>query len=318
LYATPPVFPKKDSDALLFRKIGVSHIVNRRLRIWLTNRELRMQGAAVASSKRNSALYRVQVLDRALAILDALAKVRGEASLSEIAEAVHMHKSTVHRLMMSLERHRIIAREPASGGYRLGLHLFELGSAAVAQFNVRDRARHYLEAMVNETDETVHLCVLDDGEALYLDKVEPSRSIRMSSRIGLRNPAHCTAVGKVMMAWLSEQEVEAIVHRHGLRRFTAKTITTLAGLRAELKKVRERGYAVDNEENEDGVRCVGAAVRDHSGFPAAAVSISAPSFRMPMDKIQVFAQVVCSAAKDLSREWGYEPPKRDYARAVAT
>ena len=268
--------------------------------------------------KDSSSVYRVQVLDRAVTILNVLMEAHEGVGLADIAIAAGVHKSTAHRIIMSLEGQRIIDRDPVTGKYRLGLRLFEFGSAAIAQFNIRDRARRFLETVVNEAGETVHLCVMDAGEVLYLDKVEPSRSIRMSSRIGLRNPAHCTAVGKAMMAWLSDPEVDAIVQRHGLRRFTATTITTLAELRAELVKVRERGYAVDDEEHEDGVRCVASVVRDHSGRPAAAMSISAPSFRIPMEKVSIFAETICKATQELSQEWGYEPAIRDKVLTTAS
>jgi DNA-binding IclR family transcriptional regulator len=157
--------------------------------------------------------------------------------------------------------------------------------------------------------------VLEGGEVLYLDKIEPSRTVRLSSRIGLRNPAHCTAVGKAMMAWLTDAEVENIVQRHGMRRFTTKTLTTLAELRAELAKIREIGYAVDDEEHEDDVRCVAAVVRDHAGLPAAAMSIAAPSFRIPREKVPVFAKTICKAAQELSREWGFNPATRELTAA---
>ncbi|MGH9523026.1 MAG: IclR family transcriptional regulator [Terriglobales bacterium] len=262
--------------------------------------------AAVQKKAGIPSVYRVQVLDRAFAILNALADARDGLGLSELATLIHVHKSTTHRIVMNLERHRLIERDPASGKYRLGLRLFELGSAAIAQFNVRDSARKYLESLVNETGETVHLCVMDAGEMLYLDKIEPTRTVRLSSRIGLRNPAHCTAVGKAIMAWLTDAEVETIVQRHGLRRFTGKTITTLAELKADLAKIRACGYAIDDEEHEDGVRCIAAAVRDHSGRPAAAMSVSGPSFRIPPQKIPAFAQSVCRGSRELSREWGFD------------
>jgi DNA-binding IclR family transcriptional regulator len=262
---------------------------------------------AVRKQQKTSSVYRVQVLDRAVTILNILAEAREGVGLADVAIAAGVHKSTAHRIIMSLESQRLIARDPATSKYRLGLRLFELGSAAIAQFNIRDRARRFLEMVVNEAGETVHLCVMDAGEVLYLDKIEPVRSIRLSSRIGLRNPAHCTAVGKAMMAWLPETEVEAIAQRHGLRRFTPTTITTLAELRAEFIKIRACGYAVDDEEHEDGVRCIAAAVRDHSGRPAAAISISAPSFRIPREKLAIFATTICKAAQELSQEWGYEP-----------
>lgn len=261
--------------------------------------------------------YKVQVLDRALAIIDALAAAPEDASLVELAETVRLHKSTVHRLVMILERHRILERDSKTGRYRLGLRLFELGQVAIGRFNIRERARRHLERILYEVEETVHLCMLDSGEVLYLDKIEPSRSVRMASRIGRRNPAHCTAVGKVMMAHLPEAEVDDILRRHGLPRLTRNTITTPAELKAELKAIRERGYAIDNEEGEEGVRCVAAVVLDHGGRPLAAISVSAPSFRLPMEKVPVAASSVCSAARELSEEFGFpRASRRELAGAL--
>src|SRR5262245_29695729 len=183
--------------------------------------------------KTDSSPYKVQVLDRSLAILDALANAREDASLAELAEKVKLHKSTVHRLASILERHRIVERDTQSGRYRLGLRLFELGSIAMGRFSIRDRARPHLERLLYQVDETVHLCALDAGEMLYLDKIEPARSVRMASRIGRRNPVHCTSVGKVILAFLPEPEVDDILRQHGLKRMTANTTTTPAELKAQ-------------------------------------------------------------------------------------
>jgi DNA-binding IclR family transcriptional regulator len=260
----------------------------------------------VSDSETKASPYKVQVIDRAVSIIDTLAGERADSSLMELSEELQLHKSTVHRLLMILERHRMVEREPRTGRYRLGLRLFELGSLAIARFNVRERARHHLERLVSEVDETVHLCVLDSGEVLYIDKIEPSRSVRMASRIGRRNGAHCSAVGKAMLAHMPERDVDEILKQHGLARFTPRTIVTVADFKAELKAILKRGYAIDNEEGEDGVRCVGAAVLGHHGHPLAAISVSAPSFRLPMDKVPTVAAAVCEAARKLSVESGYQ------------
>ena len=251
--------------------------------------------------------YRVQVLDRAMAIIDALADVghQRDLSLMELAAQLQLHKSTAHRLLMILERYRMVEREPHSGRYRLGLRLFELGALAISRFNIRDYARPHLERVLFETEETVHLCVLDGGEVLYVDKVEPSRSVRMASKIGRLAPAHCSAVGKAMLAYLPEREIDDILRQRGLARMTAKTIVTPADLKVELKAIRERGYAVDDEEAEDGVRCVGAVVLGPNGRPAGAISTSAPSFRLTVERVPAVAESVCRAARAISAESGY-------------
>ncbi len=206
---------------------------------------------------------------------------------------------------MVLERHKLLEKHAEKGKYRLGLKLFELGTRAVSQLDLRERARPFLERAVLETGETVHLCVYDDGEVVYVDKVEPGRSVRLASSVGRRNPAYCTAVGKAIMAHLPESQVEIAVQKHGLRQLTRKTVSTMAELKTELVNVREIGYAIDNEENEEGVCCVGAVVRDFSGDPVAAVSVSGPTFRIDADKIPILAKSITAAAEALSKELGF-------------
>ena len=259
-------------------------------------------------SETESSPYRVQVLDRALAIIDTLAAESDDLGLMDLAALLQLHKSTAHRLLMILERRRIVERDPQTGRYRLGLRLFELGALAIARFNIRDCARPHLERLLFDTDETVHLCVLDEGGVLYVDKLEPSRSVRMASKIGRLSPAHCSAVGKAMLAHLPERELDEILKHRGLPRMTAKTIVTPADLKAELQAVRERGYAIDNEEAEDGVRCVGAVVLGHNGRPLGAISTSAPSFRLTMERVPAVAASVCRAARAISEESGYRGP----------
>jgi DNA-binding IclR family transcriptional regulator len=262
--------------------------------------------------------YQIQVLDRALAVLEAFSQSGQDLTLIEISTSLKLHKSTAHRLIMVLERHKMVERNLNTGKYRLGLKLFELGTKAVARLDLRERARPYLEKVVSETHETVHLCILDDTEVVYMDKIEPARSLRMASSVGRRNPAYCTAVGKAMMAYLPSEQVEAIVRKQGLRPLTKNTITTLAELKAELTKIRNRGYAIDNEENEEGVRCVGCAVRGYTGEPVAAISISGPAFRVGKDKVAMAAQAVMEAANELSGELGFmqKPTKVVFQKAM--
>lgn len=249
--------------------------------------------------------YRVQVLDRALAVIETLAKDSDEKSLSEISEMVALHKSTAHRLLMVLEGHRLVLRNPRTGRYRLGLKLFELGSRTIAGTDLREHARPYLQRVMLATGETVHLCMFDNGEVLYVDKVEPQKIVRLSSAIGRRSPAYCTAVGKAILAHLPAEEVTDGINRFGLQRRTKWTITTPAELQADLAATRSRGYAIDNEENEEGVRCIGAAVLDCSGRPIAAISVSGPAFSITRDKLTLVSGPVIAAAHGLSSELGY-------------
>lgn len=252
-----------------------------------------------------------------MAILELLSVETAALSLAEIADKLELHRSTAHRLIMVLERHRLIERNSISARYRLGLKLFEFGTRAVSQLDLRERARPVLEHLVLESSETVHLCILDDTEVVYLDKAEPARSVRMACSVGRRNPAYCTAVGKAILAHLEEAEVEAIVRKSGLKAITANTITSLLDLKSDLAAVRQRGYAIDDEEIEEGVRCVGCVVRDFSARPVAAISVSGPSFRVTPEKVKALSRVVIAAAELLSSELGFKGNSGDQAHRAA-
>lgn len=261
--------------------------------------------------------YRVQVLDRALAALDVLAKHSSECSLIELCSALRLHKSTVHRLMMVLEQHRLVDKNPETGKYRLGLKLFELGSKAIASLDVRELAGPYLLRLQQETQETVNLGVLDQGDVLYVAKIDSHQTLRMVAHVGHRYPAYCTALGKAMLAGLSDPEVDAIVSQSGMKAKTPTTLTTKEALKADLDRVRMRGYAIDDEENEQGARCVGAAVRDYLSQPRAAISVSAPAVRMDEERVSAAARAVVRAAADLSRDLGYRRSEQDLALVAA-
>ena len=273
--------------------------------------------ARVPQYKTNKSPYKVQVLDRALAALAILANRSSESSLVELCTQLRLHKSTVHRLMMVLEQHRLVVKNPETGRYRLGLKLFELGSKALDGIDLRGRARPYLDRLQQQFGETVFFCILDDGQVFYVEKVESQQSVRTACTVGSRAPAYCTAVGKAMLAELSDAEVSTIVRRWGLKAVTPNTITTAAALKSELRTVRSRGYAIDDEEKEQGLRCVSAAVRGHSGKLFAAMSISGPAFRMTKERIPEVGQAVMRAANELSAELGYEGVSLEVVRRAA-
>jgi len=267
--------------------------------------------------------YQIQVLDRALALLEALSHQGPDLTLAQISALLKLHKSTAHRLIMVLERHRLIEKNSNTGKYRLGLKLFELGTKAVSQLDLRERAHPFLERAVLHTGETGHLCVYDDGEVIYLDKIEPDRSVRLTSSVGRRNPAYCTAVGKAIMAFLPEAQVETSVQKHGLPQLTRKTITNMLDLCADLARVRKLGYAIDDEEHEEGVLCVGAPVWSVGPYPIAAISVSGPIFRLSHEKVPAVAESMIAMANALSRELGMRtvPPasaheKRDQVQVI--
>jgi IclR family transcriptional regulator, KDG regulon repressor len=248
--------------------------------------------------------YRIQAIERAVAILNVFSADEPELGVTEIAERVRLHKSTVHRFMVNLDAAGLVERNPRSGRYRLGLHIFELGGLVMQRMNLWDEALPFLEGLVRDTGETGHLAVLEGGEAIYIERVEARRPLRVPSAIGRGYPAHATNLGKVLLADLPRDRLVEIVTTHGLASYTRNTITDLAQLEAELERIRIQGYAIDDEEYDEGLRCIGAGVRDHSGRVVSALGIGGPVTRITPERVDALAQLVMTAANGLSRRLG--------------
>jgi IclR family transcriptional regulator, KDG regulon repressor len=250
--------------------------------------------------------YRIQVIDRAAQILDCFGFDHQELSVSEIGAKTALHRSTAHRILMALEYNDLIQQNPDNGKYRLGIKLFRLGHQAVSHLDLREICRPFLARIMNETKETVHLAVLDENQVLYLDKVEGPHALRMPSRVGRHIPTYCTSLGKAMLSCLDEQEVKGILGKQPFTAYTANTVRNVEQLLADVRAVHKRGYAVDNEEIEIGLRCVGAPIRDHTGAMVGAISAAAPSARLAEKKIPRVGRLVMAVAEEISEQLGYE------------
>jgi IclR family transcriptional regulator, KDG regulon repressor len=248
--------------------------------------------------------YRIQAIERAVSILNAFSMDDPELGVTELADRLGLHKSTVHRFMVNLDAAGLVERNARTGRYRLGLHVFELGALVMQQMNLWDEALPFLEGLVHDTGETGHLAVLDGGEAIYIERVEARRALRVPSAIGRGYPAHATNLGKVLLADLSRERVEAIIAERGLAAYTPQTITDPDELEADLELIRRRGFAVDNEEYDEGLRCIGAPVRDHSGHVVAALGIGGPVTRITPERVEELGGLVMTAARGLSRRLG--------------
>jgi DNA-binding IclR family transcriptional regulator len=248
--------------------------------------------------------YRVQALDRAFAVLDLLGESDMPLGLAQVASSLQLHKSTAHRFLMVLERHRMVERT-VNGKFRLGLRLFDLGNRAIDQYDLRDRAQPHLRRLVAETEETAHLCILEGSHVIYIDKIEPARAVRMITRIGASNPVHCTSVGKAILAFMPEERISDVLSRTRFERFTHRTITTPEALRTEIEKTKRRGYAVDDEEFEEGLRCIAVPLLDAQRTPVAAVSVSGPSFRVTAQKLPAIANHLLQCVRGISSDMGY-------------
>jgi len=244
----------------------------------------------------------VQSLNRALDILEALALQPEGTTLTELSQRVGLHKSTVHRLLSTLAARHYV--EFNHTGCRLGLRVADLGSRLLNSMELRTESAPILRRLSHQMQRVVHLAVLDEGEVVYLDKVEPVESIRLYSSIGRRAPFHCTGLGKVMAAYRPTAEVEAWAKRHGLVSKTAKTFTDLTELMAELARIRELGYGFDEIEHEENVRCVAAPVRDYRGVVIAGVSVTGRADDFTREKAEAAAEEITAVAREISRRMG--------------
>jgi len=266
------------------------------------------------TSKAPVERYRIHVIDRAAQILDCFGFDHQELSVSEIGAKTGLHRSTAHRILMALEYNDLIKQNPSTGKYHLGIKLFKLGHQAVSQLNLREICRPFLSRLMNDTKETIHLAVLDDDQVLYLDKVEGPHALRMPSRVGRYIPTYCTSLGKAMLSCLDDQEVKSILRRQTLKPHTENTAKNINQLLADLRSVRKRGYAVDNEEIEIGLRCVGAPLRDYTGGMVGAISVAAPSARLSEKNTPVIGRMVIAIAAGISEKLGFEKPKTAQAQ----
>jgi DNA-binding IclR family transcriptional regulator len=251
----------------------------------------------------------IQSLERAAHILDALSHFPQGLSLRDLSERVSLSKGTTHRILSSLSYLDFIRQNPLNKHYQLGFKLVELGNYLLSQIDFRTEARPFLAELAERVRETVHMVILEKDEVLYIDKVEASghpSSLRMVSMLGARVPAHCCAVGKVLLAALPAEKIVELAERKGLARRTRYTIVDLEQLLEHLKMVQQQGYALDNEENEIGIRCVAAPVYNQTGSAIAAISLSVPAIRIKARELETnLKDQVVRTAMTISHKLGY-------------
>ena len=246
-------------------------------------------------------------VDRVLAILQYLAHNPGEHGVRARRAALDMSPSTVFRMLEALERAGFARQNPETSRYCIGVQAVQLGLAALKTFDLTRVAPPYLESLVAESGESAFLAALDGGEVVYLQKEEGRYAIRTTAVLGSRRPLHCTALGKAFLAAMPADAVRAVLERAGLRAYTPHTIVDLDQLWEELAQVRLSGYAVDREEIEEGLMCVGAPIRDHTSQPIAAISLAGPIGRMLPNQDR-YGRRVAATALEVSLALGYAPP----------
>jgi len=270
-----------------------------------------VSGRATAAGKR--AKTRLSSVANALRLVRAFSDDEYEIGITNLARRLSLPKSTVHRLATTLVDAGFLEQNPETGGYRLGLALFDLGMLVRRKMGVVTEARPYLRALMERTGESVHLTVLDRASVLYVNNIASPQAIRMQSNLGARVPAHCCSEGKALLAFEPAATVDSVIAA-GLAPRTPKTIVKPQRLREELAQVGARGYALDDEELEIGLRAAAAPIRNHRGDVVAAVSIAGPVHRVSKKALQRFAAEAVATGRTISQRLGYHAPRADAAR----
>jgi len=249
--------------------------------------------------------YNITALQRGLRLLQLFTQSERGLTTMQVARLTGLPVSTAHRFLVNLESSGFLNCNPA-GIYHLGLACFAVGQAALGQLDIRRLSLPYLLELNQQTRETIHLTVRHGLTAVYVEKIDSPEHLRIHSRIGAAVPLYCTAVGKIMLAYMPDQEREQVLRHLELKRMTSNTAGSLQELQTELQRVRKNGYACDLEEHELHIRCIAAPIRNHEGAVQSSLSITAPVVRMPVTRLRQLAPLIQEAGLRISTELGYQ------------
>lgn len=248
----------------------------------------------------------VQSLERALTILNKLSEYPDGMQITRLSEQVGLTKSTVHRLLATLLSMNYVVKDEETDKYKLGLQVLFLSRNLLNDSDIVTVSKPYLQKLSKEVNETVHLCIEDRGEVVYIDKIESTQTIRMYSRIGSRAPMYSTGVGKILLSGKNQDNFNELISKINFIPKTPSTITSKEKFIEEIEKVRSQGYALDNAENEEVLRCIAAPIFDHNGKIIASFSISGPSNRVTMELINdTLIEKMKQYSLAISRNLGY-------------
>lgn len=246
----------------------------------------------------------VKSVDRALKIVQLISD-RKQMGVTEIANHIDINKSAVFRILATLVKHGYVEKDPQTHQYKLGYQFLEISSNLLESIDLRTEAMPYLRELEVVTNEVIHLVVYDQGEVVYIEKLEGNETLRMHSKVGRRAPMHCTGVGKMILAHLPQPMVASIIEQKGLPAHTERTITDKDAFFRELAHIQAQGYALDNEENEEGITCIAAPIFNHLKEITAAISISGPTMRMTEERLEALKEKITDASRNISRRLGY-------------
>ena len=245
---------------------------------------------------------RIKSIDKALDLLEFLSVNEQETGITEISKNLHLGLSTVHRILFTLKSRGYVIQNRNTKKYRLGIKLFTLGCAVQSTKHLVERTKSYLRKLSQSTNETANLAILEGKEVIYLDTIGSPEVLRTEIMAGARTPAHCTALGKVLLAFISDGEFESLYKRdEPLSSLTSKSISSLEELEKKLKKVKKQGYAVDIEEYKIGINCIGAPIFGRNGA-IAAISITGPASRFTINEMEKVKGELMTISKEISNQ----------------
>jgi DNA-binding IclR family transcriptional regulator len=243
----------------------------------------------------------IRAVDRALDVLLCFSRQTPELTMTQIAEQIGMNKSTVHRLLGTLEKKRFVDRDPVSGIYKPGIRLVQVAYLAFEHNDLRRLAAPYLRALVERSLETVDLAVIDETEVIYLDVIESPQRVKLAAAVGMRLPAYCTASGKAILAYLPEEKIKKIL-AGGMQGFTERTLITFEALAQNLNQVREQGVAFSEQEYEEGINAIAAPILDPKNLPIASVAVAGPAYRLTHIRMLEICPIIISTANSIAQE----------------
>lgn len=248
----------------------------------------------------------IQSVERAADVLELFLNSTAELSVKEISQELALSKSTVHGIIKTLEHRDYLQQNPDDLKYKLGMKLFELGIAVENQLDIGKIAHPIIGNLVAELNETVHLVVRQRDEVIYIEKVEGPHTLRIYSQVGKRAPYHCTGVGKAILAFQDDAEIDRVLSKGPLEPYTEYTLTDKEEIKNQLTLIRNQGYSIDDEEIELGLRCVAAPIFNHQGKAIASVSCAAPTMRLDEETLAKVIKGIKQAAVEISRCIGYK------------
>nr|WP_236838563.1 IclR family transcriptional regulator [Caldalkalibacillus salinus] len=246
----------------------------------------------------------VKSVGRALDIVYLISLKKEGLGVTDIANQMDINKSSVYRLLSTLVQYGYIEQDTETGKYKLGYTCLELSASLLESIDLRAEAQPYLRKLEEETNEVIHLVVYDQGEVVYIEKLEGNETLRMHSKVGKRAPMHCTSVGKAILAHLPPQAVIDILERKGMPKHTEYTMIDKDAFIKALIEVKKQGYALDLEENEYDIRCIAVPIFDHARHVIGAVSVSGPSVRMTHDRLEQLQPLMIETGQHISKRLG--------------